>query len=201
MLKGKHYTTAGILTARICGICSIGHCLASVRATEDAFGVEVPEAAAKLRLLAKHGETLQSHVLHLFFLAAPDFLGLPSALPLLRDSTPRWSRWRAPPRRAWPTASATWWPAAPPTRSRSRSAAWRGCPSRQVLLELRDELDRVARRPATRPSSCSRASRSPTSSARPSSSRSRARTSYPFIGGRLVSERRRRASREPSTGR
>jgi len=82
MLKGKHYSSAGILTARICGICSIGHCLASVRATEDAFGVKIPETAAKLRLLAKHGETLQSHVLHVFFLAAPDFLGLPSAIPL-----------------------------------------------------------------------------------------------------------------------
>jgi len=83
MLKGKHYSTAGILTARICGICSIGHCLASLRATEDAMGVTIPEAAAYLRLLAKHGETLQSHWLHLFFLAAPDFLGLSSALPLL----------------------------------------------------------------------------------------------------------------------
>jgi len=83
MLKGKHYTTAGILTSRICGICSIGHCLASLRATEDALGVTIPPAAAKLRLLAKHGETLQSHWLHLFFLAAPDFLGLPSAIALL----------------------------------------------------------------------------------------------------------------------
>jgi len=82
MLRGKHYTTAGILTARICGICSIGHCLASVRATENAFGLTIPKAAATLRLLAKHGETLQSHLLHLFFLAAPDFLGLPSAIPL-----------------------------------------------------------------------------------------------------------------------
>ncbi len=43
----------------------------------------IPETAAKLRLLAKHGETLQSHYLHLFFLAAPDFLGLPSVIPLL----------------------------------------------------------------------------------------------------------------------
>lgn len=82
MLKGKHYTAAGILTARICGICSIAHCLASVRATENAFGIAIPEAAVKLRLLAKHGETLQSHLLHLFFLAAPDFLGLSSAIPL-----------------------------------------------------------------------------------------------------------------------
>ena len=83
MIKGKHYSSAGILTARICGICSIGHCLASLRATEAAFGVEVPPAAVRLRLLAKHGETLQSHWLHLFFLAAPDLLGLPSALPLI----------------------------------------------------------------------------------------------------------------------
>lgn len=83
MLKGKHYSSAGILTARICGICSIGHCLASVRATERAFGLEVPEMASRLRLLAKHAETLQSHALHLYFLAAPDFLDLPSAIPLL----------------------------------------------------------------------------------------------------------------------
>lgn len=39
------------------------------------------------RRVAKHGETLQSHVLNLFFLAAPDFLGLPSAIPLV-DSRP-----------------------------------------------------------------------------------------------------------------
>jgi sulfhydrogenase subunit alpha len=82
MLKGKHYTTAAVLTARICGICSIGHTLASLRATEHAFGLAIPEAAVRLRLLAKHGETLQSHTLHLFFLAAPDFVGLPSAIPL-----------------------------------------------------------------------------------------------------------------------
>jgi len=85
MLKGKHYTSAGILTARICGICSIGHCLASVRAAERAFGIVVPETARKLRLLAKHGETLQSHLLHLLFLAAPDFLGTPSVLPLIES--------------------------------------------------------------------------------------------------------------------
>ena len=83
MLKGKHFSTAGILAARICGICSISHCLASLRATEAALGVTVPPRAAKLRLLAKHAETLQSHALHVFLLAAPDFFGLPSALALL----------------------------------------------------------------------------------------------------------------------
>jgi len=87
MLKGKHYSAAGILTARICGICSIGHCLASIRASEDAFGITIPDAAKKLRMLAKHGETLQSHVLHLFFLAAPDFFNLPNAISLLEKET------------------------------------------------------------------------------------------------------------------
>ena len=86
MLREKHYTSAGILTSRICGICSIGHCLASIRATEAAFGTETTEVAEMLRLLAKHGETLQSHYLHIFFLALPDFLNLPSAIPLLESN-------------------------------------------------------------------------------------------------------------------
>jgi coenzyme F420-reducing hydrogenase alpha subunit len=87
MLKGKHYTSASLLTSRICGICSIAHSLTSLEATEAALGVDPPPLARKLRLLAKHGETLQSHYLHLFFLAAPDFLGLQSAIPLL-DTNP-----------------------------------------------------------------------------------------------------------------
>ncbi len=86
MLKGKDFRSAPLLAARICGICSISHCLTSLGATENAFRLAIPETAAKVRLLAKHGETLQSHLLHLFFLAMPDFLGLPSALPLLETN-------------------------------------------------------------------------------------------------------------------
>jgi coenzyme F420-reducing hydrogenase alpha subunit len=83
MLKGKHYSSAAMLTSRICGICSISHTLASLRATEKAFGIEIPETAQRLRLLAKHAETLQSHALHLFFLAAPDLFGVASAVDLI----------------------------------------------------------------------------------------------------------------------
>jgi coenzyme F420-reducing hydrogenase alpha subunit len=83
MLKNKHYTAAGILAARICGICSISHCLCSITASEQAFGVKISDQAAKLRLLAKHAENVQSHVLHVLFLAAPDFLGEPSVIPLI----------------------------------------------------------------------------------------------------------------------
>jgi len=85
MLRGMHSSSAALLTSRICGICSISHCLTSLEATEAAFGIDLPPLAHKLRMLAKHGETLQSHYLHLFFLAAPDFLGLPSAIPLLQQ--------------------------------------------------------------------------------------------------------------------
>jgi coenzyme F420-reducing hydrogenase alpha subunit len=83
MLRGKSHDMAPTLTSRICGICSIGHTLASLRAVERAMGIEIPDTAKKLRLLAKHGETLQSHFLHLFFLVAPDFFNVGSVLPLV----------------------------------------------------------------------------------------------------------------------
>ena len=88
MLKGQHHSAAALLSSRICGICSISHALTSLHATELAFGITVPPAALKLRQLAKHGETLQSHVLHLMFLAAPDLLGEHSVIPLVQ-SKPR----------------------------------------------------------------------------------------------------------------
>ena len=84
MLKGKHYQAAGVLTARICGICSISHALASARAAERALKIEIPETARKIRLLTKHAETLQSHTLHLFFLVAPDLLNVGSVIPILK---------------------------------------------------------------------------------------------------------------------
>ena len=85
MLKGMSHHMAPVLTSRICGICSIGHALASLRAVERAMEVRVPPRAQQLRLLAKHGETLQSHALHLFFLAAPDFFNVGSVIPLIES--------------------------------------------------------------------------------------------------------------------
>lgn len=83
MLQGLSYEMAPTLTSRICGICSIGHTLASLRATENAMGVKIPKNGEIIRLLAKHGETIQSHMLHIFFLVAPDFLGVGSVIPLI----------------------------------------------------------------------------------------------------------------------
>jgi sulfhydrogenase subunit alpha len=85
MLKGMSAERVPFLTSRICGICSISHALASIRALERAMQVTPPPAAETVRLLAMHGETLQSHALHLFFLALPDFAGTPGILPLLES--------------------------------------------------------------------------------------------------------------------
>jgi sulfhydrogenase subunit alpha len=85
MVKGMSAERVPFLTSRICGICSISHALASIRALERAMQIEPPVAAKTTRLLAMHGETLQSHALHLFFLAAPDFAGTTSVLPLMES--------------------------------------------------------------------------------------------------------------------
>ncbi len=85
MLVGKKWENAPLISGRICGICSIGHTLASIRAAENAFEIVPTEQTAKLRLLLKHMETLQSHILHLYFLAAPDFLSAGSVFPLINS--------------------------------------------------------------------------------------------------------------------
>ena len=86
MLRGISVEMAPIFAARICGICSIGHTLASLRAIENALDIDIPFVARKIQLLAKHGETLQSHFLHLFFLVAPDFFDQMSVIPLVQSN-------------------------------------------------------------------------------------------------------------------
>ncbi|MGD9546545.1 MAG: Ni/Fe hydrogenase subunit alpha [Candidatus Krumholzibacteriia bacterium] len=83
MLKGRSFHEAAIITSRICGICSLGHQITSLKATEQALGLEVSEQTVLLRKLLIHGATMQSNVLHAYFLAAPDFLKVGSVFPLV----------------------------------------------------------------------------------------------------------------------
>jgi coenzyme F420-reducing hydrogenase alpha subunit len=83
-VRGRSYLEVAHITSRICGICSIGHTLASLQATEAALGVKISEQTRLLRRILIQGENLQSHVLHAYFLAAPDFVGAPSVFPLVK---------------------------------------------------------------------------------------------------------------------
>ncbi len=82
LIRGRHYSEVARITSRICGICSVGHTLASLKATEDALGIEVSKQTELLRRILKHAENFDSHVLHVYFLVAPDLVGAPSVFPL-----------------------------------------------------------------------------------------------------------------------
>src|SRR4030042_2113321 len=82
MVLGRSWSELHHITSRVCGICSIGHTLASLKATEMAMGIPISEQDLKLRKLALHGENLQSHILHLGFLVLPDLIGVGSVIPI-----------------------------------------------------------------------------------------------------------------------
>lgn len=82
MVVGQKWDVVHHITSRICGICSIGHTLASLKATEAAMGIKISEQTFDLRRLAIHAENLQSHILHIGYLVLPDLLGVGSVVPL-----------------------------------------------------------------------------------------------------------------------
>jgi sulfhydrogenase subunit alpha len=83
MVRGRSYEDIQTIVSRICGICSITHSLAATKAVENAMGIQVSEQADKVRVLMHYSEQLQSHTLHVGYLAAPDLFGLPSVVPLV----------------------------------------------------------------------------------------------------------------------
>lgn len=83
MLRGRSIFEAQHITSRICGICACGHTLASIQAAEDALGITPTEQTIKLRKLLLHLEILDSHILHIYLLVAPDLLGVRSFVPLI----------------------------------------------------------------------------------------------------------------------
>jgi len=84
MLRGRPYTQSSHITSRICGICAVGHATASLRATENALDITPSEQTVLLRKLIFHGEMLDSHVLHVYMLVAPDMFGVGSVIPLVK---------------------------------------------------------------------------------------------------------------------
>ncbi|MBY8985454.1 MAG: Ni/Fe hydrogenase subunit alpha [Candidatus Lokiarchaeota archaeon] len=67
------------IVPRICAICNLSHKYAALRGLEKALGVEVDSTTKLYRKLMLLGEIIESHSLHLYFLALPDFLGYDNA--------------------------------------------------------------------------------------------------------------------------
>lgn len=86
MLQGRHFNQLQPMASRICGICSIAHSLAALKAVEAALDVRISEQTLLLRRLALHGENIQSHILHVGYLAAPDLFGSGSIIPMLKSA-------------------------------------------------------------------------------------------------------------------
>jgi len=72
--EGRMVWEMPVITTRICGICPVSHHLASAKACDSLFGVDIPPAAKKLRELMHMSQIIHSHALHFFYLAAPDLL-------------------------------------------------------------------------------------------------------------------------------
>jgi coenzyme F420-reducing hydrogenase alpha subunit len=86
LLRGRAFTEAPDITARICGICPVAYQMSAVRAMEDACGVRIDSGPLRdLRRLLYCGEWIESHSLHVYMLHAPDFLGYAGAVEMARD--------------------------------------------------------------------------------------------------------------------
>ncbi|NOX63346.1 MAG: Ni/Fe hydrogenase subunit alpha [Chloroflexi bacterium] len=79
-LRGRGYQDAPDITARICGICPVAYQMSSTHAMEKILGIEISPEIRTLRRLLYCGEWIESHALHVYLLAAPDFLGYESAI-------------------------------------------------------------------------------------------------------------------------
>jgi sulfhydrogenase subunit alpha len=68
------------IAPRICAICTLSHKNAVLRAMENALSIKVPQKVYLLRELMHMGEMIESHSLHVYYLALPDYVGFPNAI-------------------------------------------------------------------------------------------------------------------------
>ena len=85
MVRERSFEDIQTIVSRICGICSVTHSMAAIKGIEDAMDIEVSEQTDKLRILCHYGEQMESHILHVGYLVAPDLLGQKSVIPLVES--------------------------------------------------------------------------------------------------------------------
>jgi len=84
-MLGYQYDDVTHMASRICGICAVSHNNAALKATEAALGVQISDQTRLLRRLSLHAEVFGSHILHIYFLALPDFFGATSVFDMLSE--------------------------------------------------------------------------------------------------------------------
>lgn len=74
ILVGRKAEDAWIVTQRSCGVCPIPHGFSSSRSIEDAYKLKMTPNAILVRNLIMGLQTIQSHLLHFYHLAALDYV-------------------------------------------------------------------------------------------------------------------------------
>lgn len=80
ILRGRDPRDAWAFAQRICGVCTLVHGIASVRAVEDALDYPVPPNARLIRNLMIAAQFVHDHVMHFYHLHALDWVDVVSAL-------------------------------------------------------------------------------------------------------------------------
>ena len=80
ILQGRDPRYAWAFAQRICGVCTLVHGIASVRAVEDALNYEIPKNAQLIRNLMIGAQYVHDHVMHFYHLHALDWVDVVSAL-------------------------------------------------------------------------------------------------------------------------
>jgi Ni,Fe-hydrogenase I large subunit len=101
VLGGRDPRDAWLLAQRICGTCTGVHALASVRAVEQALGIEIPANARLIRNLLGGALLVRDHVMTLFQRGLPDWVDMAAAVTADPVATSRLARTMS----AWPSSS------------------------------------------------------------------------------------------------
>jgi hydrogenase large subunit len=80
ILQGRDPRDAWLFTQRFCGVCTTVHAITSVRAVENALGLEIPMNAQYIRNIILCAHALHDHIVHFYHLSALDWVDIVSAL-------------------------------------------------------------------------------------------------------------------------
>lgn len=80
ILKGRDPRDAWLFTQRICGVCTVVHAIASIRAVENALSIRIPPTARVIRNIISSSQFVHDHPIHFYHLHALDWVDITSAL-------------------------------------------------------------------------------------------------------------------------